>query len=282
MFIVHHQYRGPIGNIRHSRATPSSHFQNSTKGLALKYVIGGREDYLVRGQELQVSGGQFILLRQDQSFEAIARAKRQLTDGLCIDLDSDTILRHIPELYEQELLFGLPIQGQHSLPLHQRMHQVAKQALQPASATDWSALLGQITDELQRFSEEVQRIQPLLATKAKKVSTQKALLGKLLNARDFIHQHYRRSLTLKILARQAGISEYYFSRLFQACFQQSPSALQTQLRMQASLTSMQHEHLSLSDIAFQLGYSDLAAFSNQFKQFFQQSPSEYRARLISD
>jgi len=50
--------------------------------------------------------------------------------------------------------------------------------------------------------------------------------------------------------------------------------------MQKATILMQQPNNFLSHIALQLGYADLAAFSNQFKQYYQQSPSQFRKTLL--
>lgn len=276
MFSVQQKYRSKLGEIRLSQAAAGSHLRNKTGGIALKYVYQGAEHYQLDGQTTCVGAGQLMILREDRKFEANTDQSRIKAKGICIDLDADFVLAEIPDFYEYDLLFELPFQGQSFLELPQSFAHFAQHNAQPAQD---DADIKKIRKELALLVALIKTVQPGMRTQAKKASTQKHLLAKLFKAKDFIHQHYRTTITLSTLARQVGISTYHFTRVFQACFAQSPYELQRALRMQAALAMMKSQEQSLAQIAYALGYCDQASFSNQFKQYHQESPSVARKRL---
>lgn len=273
MFSVQQKYRGRLGEVRLSQAEAGARHRNKTSGIALKYVCQGTEHYQIGGQSTFVESGQFMVLPEDRKFEASTDRRPLRAKGICIDLDADFVLEEIPDFHEHQLLFELPFKGQHFLQLPQSFARFAQGSLQAASSGE---LMQQIRKELALLVQLIQAVQPRMSRQIKKTSTQKHLLAKLFQVKDFIHQHYRSSITLKILAREVGISPYHLTRLFQSCFVQSPQQLQLQLRMQAAMSMIKNDQLSLTQVAFTLGYCDQASFSKQFKQYYQESPSNAR------
>lgn len=279
MFAVKCSYKDQAGEIKFSSASPVSIFKNTTRGLALKYVYEGEEEYLTAQQPIKLAKGQFLLLRQEQLYQARSHPLAAQTAGICIDLSEHFVGHKIPRAYDLDLLFELPIQGAHFLSLSNTLAQLPAAACQPAAALDWIPLLDQIGDGIQSLIHLLEQLQPRLYTQAKKTSTQRQLLAKLLQARTYIHQYHCANFSLQELSRYAGLSPYHFSRLFQTCFQLSPFELQLELRMHTALLRIKQDDCALSQIAYELGYHDLAAFSNQFKRYFQVSPSTWKKNL---
>ncbi len=279
MFKIKRPYRGQYGEVKFSQGGTGAFLEGRTKGLALKYVSQGRENYSIGGRDIALGAGQFMILEENRNYLAGVQQSGPDTQGICIDLDPGFVLHHIPHFYDSHLLFELPFQAGHFIPLGATFHQFSLDSAVLSQSTDWDAQLPKLGEMLGSFTEFFRDIEAHIGFEAKKPLTQKRLIAKLFRARDFIHQHYKKPLKLKSLSRYAGISQYYFGRLFQSCFQCSPFELQQELRMKAALELMRGEQLSLSDIGFQLGYTDLAAFSNQFKKYHHQSPSTMRKTL---
>ncbi len=278
MFTLQHTYRGPLGSICFSEAFDRAVFRNTTPGIALKYVSRGQENYRIRESHIPVSGGQFILLPERQDYEAGSGKNRIGNLGICIDLDPDPLWKEVFDPSTPDLLFGLPFTCSHSSPLGRSLKQLAEK---PADPSGGEETLLHIKEAVGLFGKWIGEIQPRLESQAIRNSTRRDLLSRLMFARDYIHHHYRSPIRLQNLARETGISAYHFSRLFRACFQKSPQQLQTELRMKEALKWLAVEEVSFSEIAYRLGYSDLAAFSNQFKKHFGEPPSEMRKAGLS-
>lgn len=106
-------------------------------------------------------------------------------------------------------------------------------------------------------------------------------MEKLWQAQSYMQLHYRSAIRQQELARHVQLSPDHLGYCFKRVFGQSPGAMQKILRMEEAQRLLAQEAWSLSDIAFYLGYTDLPAFSRQFKQYFQASPSEIRKNRIS-
>lgn len=273
MFSVKEKYQSSLGKVRFSQAMAGARFGSETKGLALKYVAQGTEHYEINQQYISVQAGQLLILPQDNKFAAFTDNHQGKASGICIDLDTDFVQGIIPDVVNLDLLFFVPFQGEGFLALTQSLKYFSKhgfdEKLKDIHLETWCA-------DLQQLASMVHLLDSGLTKETKKLSTQRCLLVKLFRAKNYIHHHYRQRISLSLLSRHVGISSFYFARLFQACFQQSPQQLQVALRMQAAVVLLQEHKRSLSDIAYTLGYCDLASFSNQFKQHYQESPSLWR------
>jgi len=100
---------------------------------------------------------------------------------------------------------------------------------------------------------------------------------------DYIENHIDHPFTLAELASVASFSKFHFSRIFQALVGETPFQfiLRVRLEKAASLIRMSPQN-TLSDIAFQCGFSDISIFSRNFKSHFGVSPSQYRMTQEED
>lgn len=95
---------------------------------------------------------------------------------------------------------------------------------------------------------------------------------------SYICDHYAEKITLEDIASSASISTREANRSFKKAIGQSPIDYLTSYRLnntQKLLTSTQD---SITDIAYENGFTDSAYYSKAFKKRFGISPSEYRAK----
>lgn len=94
---------------------------------------------------------------------------------------------------------------------------------------------------------------------------------------DYIEKHLSEPLSVEELAKVAGFSQYHFSRIFQSVLQESLAHYVNRKRMEQTLFLLAHrEDQNMTDIAYELGYTDSAVFSRAFKNYYGISPREYR------
>lgn len=92
----------------------------------------------------------------------------------------------------------------------------------------------------------------------------------------YMEAHVHEPLTLKAIARAAGLSVSRFSYLFKEAEGVSPIAWFSQLKMQQAARYLLSSPLSVSETARKMGYDDPYYFSRIFKQTMGKSPREYR------
>lgn len=94
---------------------------------------------------------------------------------------------------------------------------------------------------------------------------------------DYIEKHPTESFTSEQLARVSGLSKYHFHRIFKALTNESIFQYVTRIKMEWALGLLiSRIDLSITDIAYELGFSDSAVFSRAFKKYFDISPKEVR------
>jgi len=269
------KYNDKPGQIKLSKAFGTYHFKGKTKGIALKYVAQGHETYMINQQIIDVPQGHFILLHQCEPYEAITPKNSKQINGICIDLNPDSFPVHLKDIPTSSFLFNTAFDCSFSTPFGKAFKELH---LAPERCQlDGRALLQSFSDKLLDFSNEVYKFQELI--NVQKTNTQSILIPKLIALREFIYKNYTSKITLDLLAKHSNISKYHLLRLFKQCFEQSPQELQAQLRMEQAKQLILKTKISNSDIAFSLGYTDLAAFSKQFKQTFGVAPSKFSDKI---
>ncbi|MEM9888404.1 MAG: AraC family transcriptional regulator [Bacteroidota bacterium] len=277
MFNIYNKYRSSLGSVNFSQALTYSKFESISRGIGLKYVQAGREDYVVNDKIIEVEKGQWMLLRDELDFQVFSDKKAKAVNGICVDLNTDLLIQAHEGFEYCDLLFNLPIpcgastftetQFDFSDPImHNKLSDKRNQQLIEAAF-----------DRVVEIASMIYELQFPLAANAKKIETQQQLLLALFRVQDYIHQYYYTNFTLDDLAHIAQLSKYHLHRLFKACFHLSPKDLQIKLRIQKAKTLLSEESLPIHSIADQLGYNDTAAFSNQFRYFYKQTPFQYRA-----
>jgi AraC family transcriptional regulator len=78
------------------------------------------------------------------------------------------------------------------------------------------------------------------------------------------------------LAKQTNTSPFHFMRLFKQTTGISPHQFILQLKIERAKQLINKSQLSLTEIAYELGFTDQAHFSNAFKKIIGVAPRQYR------
>lgn len=106
---------------------------------------------------------------------------------------------------------------------------------------------------------------------------QEEYIRRIHKVQDYIEHHVGKSLSIEELSNAAGFSKYHFSRIFQGMLHESPAHYVNRIRMENALFMLAHRlDKNMTDIAYELGFSDSAVFSRAFKNYYGVSPREYR------
>lgn len=92
----------------------------------------------------------------------------------------------------------------------------------------------------------------------------------------FLRHNLDRPVTLAEMARQAGLSESHFSRLFKEQTGHSPLDYFIYLKMQQACALLAVTDLAVKEVSQSVGYGDCYYFSRLFKKVVGVSPSAYR------
>lgn len=95
---------------------------------------------------------------------------------------------------------------------------------------------------------------------------------------SFICEHYSEKITLDDIADSASISTREATRSFKKAIGQSPIDYLLSYRLNNTQKLLLSTSRSITDIAYENGFTDSAYFSKAFKKQYGISPSEYRAK----
>lgn len=106
---------------------------------------------------------------------------------------------------------------------------------------------------------------------------QEEYIRRIHKVQDYIEHHLGQSLSIEELSNAAGFSKYHFSRIFQGMLHEPLAHYVNRIRMEKVLFLLAHRaDKNMTDIAYELGYTDSAVFSRAFKNYYGASPREYR------
>jgi AraC-like DNA-binding protein len=91
-----------------------------------------------------------------------------------------------------------------------------------------------------------------------------------------IHHRAEERWTVSALAKEIHLSRSVFSERFSRLVGIPPMQYVTRWRMHLATSWIREDHLSLSEVAYRLGYSSEAAFSRAFKRYLQVPPGAIR------
>lgn len=116
--------------------------------------------------------------------------------------------------------------------------------------------------------------QPLPASQS--IPRSEDLPQKLNHLLAYLGQHYAENISLDEAAGMAGLSRYYFTRIFKQHTSQTYYDYLSFLRIQAAEELLKDRSRSIADISAACGYASISSFNRVFRKLKGVSPSEYR------
>jgi AraC-like DNA-binding protein len=102
-------------------------------------------------------------------------------------------------------------------------------------------------------------------------------LRRLCRARDVLREDT--AITVRDVARDAGISPFHFIRQFEAVFGATPHRFRTQARLERACTLLSAGQ-SVTEVCFAVGFSSVGSFSALFSRSVGTAPSAYRRQFV--
>jgi len=94
---------------------------------------------------------------------------------------------------------------------------------------------------------------------------------------SYIENHYAEDISIDVLAEISYYSPRHFTRIFKETYNTAPLNYILSLRINHACSLLKESPLSISDIAFQCGFSDNNYFSRIFKKRTGLTPKQFRA-----
>jgi len=268
--------KGELGELRTSIFSSRRDLKfKCSETLSFKYVIEGEENYSIEGKHYKLVQNQALFFKDLQAYDGFI-AYQGVTKGLCVDLNTRLLeySRHNLLQDDESYLFDQSFRAIKMDRTGDRL-QFLKRVVDEESH-EGCLFQEEIMMELmqaligidRKYCDEIEKL-PLLKT-----ANRKEIYKRLRIARNFIHDHYTENLSLDQLASNACLSTFYFQRLFKKAFGLSPAAYHEHLKLEKAVELLGSR--SNTEISEDLGFTDLAHFSNRFKKFYGVSPSAFK------
>lgn len=95
---------------------------------------------------------------------------------------------------------------------------------------------------------------------------------------DSFRNRLNEDLSLAVIAQQSGISVRSLTRLFQTKLHITFVQYLKMLRIIKAMELIKDTDLNMTEIAYEVGYSNIAAFSNNFQQLTNMRPTEFKTK----
>ena len=119
----------------------------------------------------------------------------------------------------------------------------------------------------------------ILSRMVKRTTTgEKADLGYVNGAVEFIRNNFSYDIGVKEIARHVGIDRTYLYRLFQRQLGQSPKTYLTQFRLRIAAEMLAETELPVTEVALSCGFPDISLLERHFRQAYRCTPLQYRRK----
>ena len=137
----------------------------------------------------------------------------------------------------------------------------------------------EISDHLsQHFSHEVRQPFDRLSFNEEENSNHPDEV--ILQAQLWMQNHLNKAaISMRKLAELFGMSQRNFTRRFRSATNMTPLQYLQSQRLSEARELLQNSNLSISEIAYRVGYIDVSYFTKLFKQFSSITPKEYRTTV---
>lgn len=101
----------------------------------------------------------------------------------------------------------------------------------------------------------------------------------IVRARQFVEAHYSENFSLSDVARQAGMSSFYFCKKFKQATGMNFTQYVSRVRIEKAKQLLLNPNYRIIEIAYEVGFQSLTHFNRTFKSVAGQSPTDYRHNL---
>ena len=96
------------------------------------------------------------------------------------------------------------------------------------------------------------------------------------NAQEYIEAHFHQKISVENLADKFALSRRNFIRRFKKATQNTPIEYIQRVKIEAAKKSLESTSQNVTEVMYQIGYSDSKAFRTVFKRYTGLSPVEYK------
>ena len=98
----------------------------------------------------------------------------------------------------------------------------------------------------------------------------------ILPALSYIEEHYRGDIRAEELAKQCGLSEPHFRRVFREYVNMSPIDYLNSVRIREACRMMDRRDCAMDLVASECGFSSVSSFTRNFRKFLGTTPYQWK------
>ena len=95
-------------------------------------------------------------------------------------------------------------------------------------------------------------------------------------ALEYIEANFAKNLRMSDIAEAIFVSETYLRRLFTECSSISPVDYIKMTKIKKACEMLENNSVNINEIAYQIGYTNMATFIRHFKQITGETPKQWR------
>lgn len=231
--------------------------------IELHYILKGRTAISCNHQVFHAAEGDVVIVNSNEIHTGTSESGKMDAIVIIFDLDSFS-----QELVHQNILFTPLIRGDEWLNhLFASIYQ-ENETKESGYKLACKGLLYQLIAYLVR-NYGVRNLSERGSAKRKRD------LERLNTVLQYIGLNYQEPITVAQLAAMTHVSESRFGHLFKENVGMSPLNYINEYRLKKALHLLQQKEFNISEIAMEVGFSDINHFGRQFKRYYQCTPSEY-------
>lgn len=256
--------------------------------LSVKTVLSGVERYTINQKKHVLVPGHFLLVATDQDME-ISFNEKNVAEGCCFYFDQKYLNQFSGlSMKGEEWSLDNPFGSEQEPALLSTKYRIESDgfgqfltaAIREIGKNDnvrltddfFITMAGLLYQHQYQVGSKVNRLKSL------KLATRQELYERVMIVRDFIEdQPESQKLPIQRLAQIAALSEVQLHRAFKNVMGQTPHQYIIERKMEKAAGLLRNGRLTVSEIAFELGFADLPSFSKTFKKHFGVSPMTFLA-----
>lgn len=239
-------------------------FEEQHASISIAAVLAGTFQYRVTRRPETLVPGAFLLGNHRQCFEC---GHEHGVGDRCLAFQFtpdyfESIVREIPKARIGFGLSRLP-------PLEKLMPLVTEaEAARDIADTAWEEFALTLAGEVVSTLAE--------ATSSSRTASHSDV-SRVTDAVRFIEQRSEEPIPLSTLARHAGMTPFYFLRVFRDVAGMTPHQYLLRTRLHRAAVALRRTDEAISAIAYDAGFSDLSTFNRRFRKLIGVNPRAYRS-----
>ncbi|WP_242237208.1 AraC family transcriptional regulator [Streptococcus acidominimus] len=230
----------------------------------LHFIVSGKGRFTVKGKTTELQAGDLFILSQNEVtlYQADAEEPWSYIWVGFSGTRAQAILQQTTLLDQYSLHSTL-----HS-PILKTMQAITESPIHKLNIITELSLVGQLQTLLAHLIAEFPNEDLYKANHLTQNYVQQAI--------KMIHNCYNSPLKVAEIAEKLSLNRSYLYKIFKKETGYSIKEYILQVKMDRSCELLLHPDLSITEVAYSVGYVDPLTFSSVFKHYFHISPSEYR------